>query len=74
VGPVGEPAHASPRAPDGGARYTVGRPHGGRGLEPRRRGLFVPRRPPGLGEERVDEPPAFVNAQEEQQFWADVDG
>jgi hypothetical protein len=28
--------------------------------------------PPGLGEERVDEPPAFVNAQEEEQFWAEL--
>jgi hypothetical protein len=28
--------------------------------------------PPGLGEERVDEPPAFANAQEEQQLWAEL--
>jgi cytochrome P450 len=25
-----------------------------------------------LGEERVDEPPAFTNAQEEQQLWAEL--
>jgi hypothetical protein len=28
--------------------------------------------PPGLGEERVDEPPAFTDAQEEQQLWAEL--
>jgi hypothetical protein len=28
--------------------------------------------PPGLGEERVDEPPAFADAQEEQQLWEEL--
>jgi hypothetical protein len=28
--------------------------------------------PPGLGEERVDEPPAFADAHEEQQLWAEL--
>jgi hypothetical protein len=28
--------------------------------------------PPGLGEGRVDEPPAFANAHEEQQLWAEL--
>jgi hypothetical protein len=28
--------------------------------------------PPGLGEERVDELPAFADAQEEQQLWAEL--
>jgi hypothetical protein len=28
--------------------------------------------PPGLGEERVDEPPTFADAQEEQQLWAEL--
>jgi hypothetical protein len=28
--------------------------------------------PPGLGEERVDEPPAFADPQEEQQLWAEL--
>jgi hypothetical protein len=28
--------------------------------------------PPGLGEERVDEPPAFDDAQEEQQLWEEL--
>jgi hypothetical protein len=28
--------------------------------------------PPVLGEERVDEPPAFTDAQEEQQLWAEL--
>jgi hypothetical protein len=28
--------------------------------------------PSGLGEERVDEPPAFTDAQEEQQLWAEL--
>jgi hypothetical protein len=28
--------------------------------------------PPSLGEKRVDEPPAFANAQEEQQLWAEL--
>jgi hypothetical protein len=41
----GEPAHAIPRAPGGGAREVVGRPHGGRGPRARRRGFFFPCRP-----------------------------
>jgi hypothetical protein len=28
--------------------------------------------PPGLGEEHVGEPPAFADAQEEQQLWAEL--
>jgi hypothetical protein len=28
--------------------------------------------PPGLGEERVDETPAFADAQEEQQLWEEL--
>jgi hypothetical protein len=28
--------------------------------------------PPGWGEEHVDEPPAFANAQEEQPLWAEL--
>jgi hypothetical protein len=28
--------------------------------------------PPGLGEERVDEPLAFADSQEEQQLWAEL--
>jgi hypothetical protein len=28
--------------------------------------------PPVLGEERVDEPPAFAHAQEEQQLWEEL--
>jgi hypothetical protein len=28
--------------------------------------------PPNLGKERVDEPPAFADAQEEQQLWAEL--
>jgi hypothetical protein len=28
--------------------------------------------PPGLGEERVDGPPAFADAQEEQQLWGEL--
>jgi hypothetical protein len=28
--------------------------------------------PPGLSEERVDEPPAFADAQEEQQLWEEL--
>jgi hypothetical protein len=28
--------------------------------------------PSSLGEERVDEPPAFTDAQEEQQLWAEL--
>jgi hypothetical protein len=28
--------------------------------------------PSGLGEEHVDEPPAFTNTQEEQQLWAEL--
>jgi hypothetical protein len=42
---VGKPSHASPRASGGGARQAVGQPHGGWGLEVRRRGLLIPRRP-----------------------------
>jgi hypothetical protein len=68
----------------GGACQTVGWPHGGWGLEARRRGLFVPRRPPGSsgpaadpgqGQERVDAPsPLFADAQEEQQLWEELRG
>jgi hypothetical protein len=51
----------------------VGRPHGDRGPEARRRGFFFPRRPPASGEERVDEPPPhFADAQEEQQLWEEL--
>jgi hypothetical protein len=28
--------------------------------------------PPGLGEERIDEPTAFADTQEEQQLWEDL--
>jgi hypothetical protein len=28
--------------------------------------------PPGLGEERVDEPPAFADSQEEEQLWVEL--
>jgi hypothetical protein len=67
-----------------GARQTVGRPHGGWGLEARCRGLFVPRRTSGSSgpaadsgqeQERVDAPsPLFVDTQEEQQLWEELRG
>jgi regulator of replication initiation timing len=50
----------------------VGRPHDGRGPRARRRGFFFPRRPLASGEGRVDEPPAFTDAQEEQQLWGEL--
>jgi hypothetical protein len=28
--------------------------------------------PPGLGEEHIDEPPAFADVQEEQQLWEEL--
>jgi hypothetical protein len=51
----------------------VGRPHGGWGLEARRRGFSSRAGPPASGEERVDEPPPFfADAQEEQQLWEEL--
>jgi hypothetical protein len=79
---VGKLSRTSPRASGGGARQTVGRPHGGWGLEARRRGLFVSCRPPdssgpaaGRGQEHVDAPsPLFADSQEEQQLWEELRG
>jgi hypothetical protein len=67
---VGKPAYASPRAPGGGSCEKVGGPHGGRGLEARRRGLFVP---PRLGRgARRRTAPHFADAQEEEQLWEEL--
>jgi hypothetical protein len=51
----------------------VGRPHGGWGLEARRRGFFFPRRPPSLGRGACRRAaPFFADAQEEQQLWEEL--
>jgi hypothetical protein len=56
-----------------GARWTVGRPHGGWGLGPWRRGFFFPRRPPSLGRGACHRAaPLFADAQEEQQLWEEL--
>jgi hypothetical protein len=82
MGSVGESAHISPRAPDGGTCDEGGRLRDARAPGARRRGLVVARRPSDLGglaasperqRERVDAPPAyFVEDQAEQELWQEL--
>jgi hypothetical protein len=76
---MGDPAHTSPRAPDGGAHDEGGRLRDAGVPGARRRGLVIACRPFDLGwsrdeleqeRERVGAPPThFVTAQAEQVLW-----